>query len=188
MKYLIVGVGNPGAKYENTRHNIGFLVADKLAKELDCSFAPDSHGELAVGKHKGRTLYILKPNTFMNLSGKAVNYWLTKLKIKSLDNLLVIVDDLHLDLGVVRLRKKGSDGGHNGLRDIQARLGTTKYPRLRMGIGSDFHSGQQIDYVLGQWPEEDRSTLEEMVAKGSEVIMNFVTIGSDRTMNTFNNK
>lgn len=188
MKYLIVGLGNPGQKYENTRHNIGFKVVDYLAEELQASFSLDTHGYVAVGKHKGRSLHILKPTTFMNLSGKAVNYWLTKLKIKSLDKLLVIVDDIHLDFGTIRLRKKGSDGGHNGLRDIQDRLSTNKYPRLRMGIGNHFYSGQQIDYVLGEWQGEEADMLDEIIERGSEVIKSYVSIGPDRTMNLYNNK
>lgn len=185
MKYLIIGLGNIGAKYDNTRHNIGFDVVDYLADEHEGKWKTETLGDICEIKHKGRTLVLLKPSTFMNRSGKAVNYWMTKKKIQK-DNLLVIVDDLHLDLGKMRLRGKGSDGGHNGLKDIQQVLGGNKYPRLRFGIGNDFHSGQQIDFVLGQWTSEEQDKLPKYIKKSADAIKSFATIGMKFTMEQFN--
>lgn len=187
MKYLIVGLGNPGDKYENTRHNIGFKVIDALAKERDGAFETTKLGDTAAIKWKGRTLLLLKPSTYMNLSGKAVNYYLQKEKL-SPENLLVIVDDLALPFGKLRLRGKGSDGGHNGLKDIQAVLNSSKYARLRFGVGHEFSKGRQVDYVLGEWNEEEQKTLEERIKVATEIIKSFTAIGLNRTMSEWNNK
>ncbi|MBN4062271.1 aminoacyl-tRNA hydrolase [Bacteroidales bacterium AH-315-I05] len=187
MKYLIVGLGNPGKEYENTRHNIGFKVLDALAEESGTSFLDKRHAFIASSKFKGRTLVLLKPTTFMNLSGKAINYWLQKEKI-SLDKLLVITDDIALPFGTLRMRAKGSDGGHNGLSHIIETLGTGEFPRLRFGVGSDFHQGQQVDYVLSEWVEEEKKTLPERILKAIEMVKSLATIGINRTMSTLNNK
>src|SRR5690606_951060 len=157
-KFLIVGLGNPGAEYVNTRHNIGFKVIDFLANENQVDFQTVKLGSVAEVKIKGRTLILLKPNTYMNLSGKAVKYWLEKEKIP-LENLLIITDDLNLSFGTIRLKAKGSDGGHNGLKSIQALLQTTNYARFRFGISDEFKKGQQVDYVLGEWTEEEKNHL-----------------------------
>lgn len=159
-KFLIVGLGNIGPKYENTRHNIGFKILDALAQEREVSFETQKLGDVASFKHKGRTFILLKPSTYMNLSGKAVNYWMQKEKI-SLENLLIVTDDLNLPFGTLRLKTKGSDGGHNGLKDVQAQLNTTKYNRFRFGISDEFSKGQQVDYVLGEWDETERKKLPE---------------------------
>lgn len=161
MKYLIAGLGNPGPEYENTRHNIGFLVLDELVRILKGSWKDERHGWVAEVKYKGRQLTLLKPSTFMNRSGKAVSYWGLKMKLKTPDQVLVIVDDIHLDFGTFRLRKKGSAGGHNGLKDIEEKMGRQDYPRVRVGIGSDFYSGQQINYVLGEWSDEELEKLPD---------------------------
>jgi len=187
MKYLIVGLGNPGDKYENTRHNIGFKVLDVLAKASNTSFEPNRLADTATIKHRGRTLILVKPTTFMNLSGKAVKHYLTSEKIP-LDNLLIVTDDLSLPFGTIRMKSKGSDGGHNGLKNIQDLVQTTKYPRLRFGIGSDFNRGQQVDYVLGEWSPEEENKLDERIQKASEAILSFSAIGLNHTMNAFNNK
>lgn len=187
MKYLIVGLGNPGDKYEMTRHNIGFKTLDVLAKASNVVFEPNKLADTCVVKHKGRTLFLVKPNTFMNLSGKAVNYYMQKEKIK-VENILVITDDLALPFGTLRMKPKGSDGGHNGLKSIQNILGSNKYPRLRFGIGNEFHKGQQVDYVLGDWTLEEQMQLPERVSIACEMIISFATIGLDRSMNMFNNK
>lgn len=186
MKYLIVGLGNPGAKYENTRHNIGFKVLDVLAEASDTVFEPVKHGEMAEVKHKGRILKLLKPNTYMNLSGKAVAYWMQQEKI-NLDHLLIITDDIALPFGTIRLKHKGSDGGHNGLKDIQARIGTARYHRFRFGVGSDFQKGRQVDYVLGEWNEDENSRMKERLGRSKELVESYAAIGIERTMNFFNN-
>lgn len=186
MKYLIVGLGNPGTEYVGTRHNIGFEVLDALAGASNISFSPDRYGDTATLKFKGRQLVLLKPSTYMNLSGKAVRYWLEKEKVP-VERMLVITDDLALPFGTLRIRSKGSDGGHNGLKSIQSLINTTKYPRLRFGIGSEFHKGQQVDYVLGKWSEEETSQLGERLKRCCEAIESFATAGTDRTMNFFNN-
>ncbi|MCB9081484.1 MAG: aminoacyl-tRNA hydrolase [Lewinellaceae bacterium] len=186
MKYLIVGLGNIGAEYENTRHNIGFLVVDALARALDVSFSPDTLGAVARFKHKSRTFVLLKPSTYMNRSGKAVHYWLQKEKITK-DNLLVIVDDLNLPYGTIRLRGKGSDGGHNGLKDIDQVCGGNNYARLRLGIGNEFQKGRQVDYVLGEWSDDEAAKLPETLESAGEVVKSFATIGLQRTMSAFNN-
>jgi len=187
MKFLITGLGNPGSKYEFTRHNVGFKVLDALANASNTSFSAGRHGELSEFNHKGRTLILLKPNTFMNLSGKAINYWLQKEKIK-VENSLVITDDISLPIGQLRMKGKGSDGGHNGLKSIQETLGTTKYPRLRFGIGDNFYSGQQVSYVLGNWDDNDLLVLEEKIKIANDMICSFCSTGIDRTMNFYNNK
>ncbi len=186
MKYLIVGIGNIGEKYDETRHNVGFEVVDYLAEQSSASWKSVSHGEMTTIKHKGRHLLLLKPNTYVNLSGKAVRYWLQKEKIPT-ENLLVVVDDLHIEFGTIRLRGKGSDGGHNGIKDINATLGS-KYARLRVGIGSDFHKGQQVDYVLGKWSQAEKDGLPTILKKSAEVAQSFAAIGLAHTMSNFNNK
>lgn len=187
MKYLIVGLGNIGAEYSNTRHNIGFKVLDALAKASNISFVDSRYGAVAELKHKGRIYVLLKPSTYMNLSGKAVNYWMQKENI-ALENIFVIVDDLALPIGAIRIRQNGSDGGHNGLKSINEVLGTNAYARLRFGIGSDFSKGRQVDYVLGEWTEEEEKILPERIVKASDAILSFGTIGVERTMNFFNSK
>lgn len=186
-KFLIVGLGNIGEKYANTRHNIGFKILDHLVKSEDIAFETLKLGDIATLKIKGRTLILLKPSTYMNLSGKSLKYWLEKEKIP-LENLLVITDDLNLPFGSLRLKTKGSDGGHNGLKDIQDKLQTTKYNRFRFGISDTFGKGRQIDYVLGEWSEDENSKLEERLRKASELIKSFALAGVNNTMNTFNGK
>lgn len=186
-KFLIVGLGNPGPKYYNTRHNIGFRILDYLASQEGVNFETQKLGDVASFRFKGRSFILLKPSTFMNLSGKAVNYWLGKEKVP-LENLLVVTDDLNLNFGTLRLKPKGSDGGHNGLKDIQALLSTTKYSRFRFGISNEFSKGKQIDYVLGQWGAEEESEMSERLKKSAELIKSFGTAGLDNTMNTFNGK
>jgi PTH1 family peptidyl-tRNA hydrolase len=186
-KFLIVGLGNPGPKYHNTRHNIGFRVLDFLVKAESLDFETEKLGEKTEFKYKGRTFILLKPNTYMNLSGKAVRYWLEKEKIP-LENLLVITDDLNLPFGTLRLKTKGSDGGHNGLKDIQAILNTTKYNRFRFGISGDFPRGKQVDYVLDEWNEEEESQMKERLENSVELIKSFGTAGVERTMNFFNGR
>ncbi len=186
-KYLIVGLGNIGAEYENTRHNIGFKVLDALAKEKKISFESAKLGSITSFNYKGRKLILLKPSTYMNLSGKAVNYWLQKEKI-ALDNLLIVTDDLNLNFGSIRLKAKGSDGGHNGLKDIQRVLNTTKYPRFRFGIGDEFSKGKQVNYVLGEWSNDEEAKLVERLATSTQLILSFATAGIANTMNQFNGK
>lgn len=187
MKYLIVGLGNMGMDYDDTRHNVGFEVVDRLAKDAEVSFKNDTLGDLATVKHKGRTLILLKPSTYMNLSGKAVRYWLQKEKIKQ-ENLLIVVDELQLPLGALRMRQGGSDGGHNGLKSIDQLLGGNKYARLRVGIGKDFPKGRQVDYVLGKWTNEESDQLPNIRKKAAEMVKSFAAIGIKHTMNQFNNK
>ena len=186
-KFLIVGLGNIGEKYENTRHNIGFKILDAFAKQEDLNFETQKLGDLCTYKFKGRTFILLKPNTYMNLSGKAVQYWLTKEKIP-LENLLVITDDLNLPFGSIRVKTKGSDGGHNGLKDIQDKLNTTKYNRFRFGISDAFTKGRQVDYVLGVWTTEEIDALKERSEKSIALIKSFGLAGINNTMNTFNGK
>lgn len=185
MKYLIAGLGNIGSEYEGTRHNIGFDILDHLAIENDGKWKTDTLGDICEIKHKGRTLCLLKPSTYMNRSGKAINYWMTKKKIKR-DKILVVVDDIHLDLGKLRMRGKGSDGGHNGLKDIQQVLGGTNYPRLKFGVGNNFHSGQQVNYVLGKWESDEEATVQKQIKKAAEAIKSFAAIGIKFTMERFN--
>ena len=186
-KYLIVGLGNIGEKYANTRHNIGFKILDHFANKENLTFETQKLGDVTTYKLKGRTFIFLKPNTYMNLSGKAVLYWLTKEKIP-LENLLVITDDLNLTFGSIRLKTKGSDGGHNGLKDIQEKLNTTKYNRFRFGISDAFSKGNQIDYVLGEWTDEENKNLKERLKKSVELIKSFGLAGVNNTMNAFNGK
>lgn len=181
MKYLITGLGNIGYEYEGTRHNIGFEAVDFLCKNLEGNWRSDHHGELAEVKFKGRTLILLKPNTYMNLSGKAIRYWVQKEKIP-LENCLVVLDDLNLVFGKQRLRPRGSDGGHNGLKNIQELLGTDAYPRLRIGIGNNFSKGRQVNYVLGRWTEDEKAELPRILEKAAEVIKTYATIGLERAM------
>ena len=186
-KFLIVGLGNIGPKYENTRHNIGFKVVDAFAKAQEASFETAKLGDVAKTKVKGKTVILLKPNTYMNLSGKAVRYWLQQEKIP-LENLLVITDDLNLEFGTIRVKTKGSDGGHNGLKDIQAQLQTTKYNRFRFGISDQFSKGRQVDYVLGDWDAKEAAALPERLAISGQVITSFVQAGMTNTMNNYNGK
>lgn len=187
MKYLVVGLGNPGTKYTETRHNIGFKVVEELANELGGTFSLQKVAEKAEVKFKGRTLVLVKPTTYMNLSGKAVNYYLQQEKIPR-ENLVVITDDIALPFGKLRMKGKGSDGGHNGLKDIQAVLNTVEYARLRFGVGSDFHKGQQSDYVLGEWSPEEKEQLGERIKTAAEFIKSFTTIGLGLTMTNWNGK
>ncbi|RKE98611.1 aminoacyl-tRNA hydrolase [Ichthyenterobacterium magnum] len=186
-KFLIVGLGNIGDKYANTRHNIGFKVLDYLAKKEELTFETNKLGDITTYKLKGRTFILLKPSTYMNLSGKAVQYWLTKEKVP-LENLLIITDDLNLPFGSIRLKTKGSDGGHNGLKDIQDKLQTTKYNRFRFGISDEFSKGRQVDYVLGDWTQDENEKLPERLNKSIELIKSFGLSGINNTMNTFNGK
>ncbi len=185
-KFLIVGLGNIGADYMHTRHNIGFEILDRFAEKESLVFETVKLGAITTYKFKGRTFVFLKPSTFMNLSGKAVKYWLGKEKIP-LENLLVVTDDINLPFGTIRLKTKGSDGGHNGLKDIQLQLGTTKYNRFRFGVGAEFSRGRQVDYVLGKWNEEEQTLLPERLDRSCELIRSFVMAGVANTMNAFNN-
>lgn len=187
MKYLIVGLGNIGPEYANTRHNIGFIIADALAREGKASFSPGRYGDMAKMKYRSRTLLILKPSTFMNLSGNAVKYWLNKEKIP-LENLLIVLDDLALPTGTLRLKAKGGDGGHNGLISIIQQLGTQNYPRLRVGIGENFARGYQVDFVLGKWDEAEIKVMEPKIKIAVDMVKSFCTIGISRTMNSFNTR
>lgn len=187
MKYLIVGLGNIGDEYHNTRHNIGFTVLDALAKASNICFEDKRYGAVAEYKFKGRTFILLKPSTYMNLSGKAVNYWLKEEKIP-VEHLFVIVDDLALPLGALRIRPKGSDGGHNGLKNINEVLGTQDYARLRFGIGNEFPKGAQVNFVLNRWTKEEEELLNKRIPVAVEMIKGFGTIGLQLTMTQFNNK
>ena len=186
-KFLIVGLGNIGDEYANTRHNIGFKILDHFVQKEDITFETQKLGAKAAFKLKGRSFIFLKPSTYMNLSGKAVKYWLEKEKIP-IENLLVITDDLNLPFGSIRLKTKGSDGGHNGLKDIQDKLNTTKYNRFRFGISDTFGKGRQIDYVLGQWSDEESSKLEERLDQSVALIKSFGLSGVNNSMNSFNGK
>ncbi|MDD2488982.1 MAG: aminoacyl-tRNA hydrolase [Bacteroidales bacterium] len=188
MKYLIIGLGNIGEEYSKTRHNVGFMALDYFANGIEsCKFSIERHAYIAQTKHKGRTIILAKPTTFMNLSGKAVKYWIDKEKVP-LENVLIIVDDIALDLGVIRMRMGGSAGGHNGLENIIEILGTNKFNRLRFGIGDNFSKGKQIDYVLGNFSEGEKATLNLKFDTVNEIIKSFSTIGMDRTMNAYNGK
>jgi PTH1 family peptidyl-tRNA hydrolase len=186
-KFLIVGLGNIGAEYVNTRHNIGFKVLDYFARKESTSFQTAKLGDTAEFKIKGRTLILLKPNTYMNLSGKAVKYWMEKENIP-IENLLVITDDLNLAFGTIRIKTKGSDGGHNGLKNIQLLLNTSEYPRFRFGISDEFKKGKQIDYVLGEWNDDEKAKLPERLELASEIISSFALAGLSETMNIYNGK
>lgn len=186
-KFLIIGLGNIGAEYVNTRHNIGFKIIDHLAKKESLSFDTFKFGMLAEYKFKGRTFFLLKPNTYMNLSGKAVKYWMDKENIP-LENILVITDDLNISFGTIRIKPKGSDGGHNGLKNINLLLNTQNYARFRFGISDEFKKGKQVDYVLGDWDESEKIKLPERLEVASEIIKSFGTGGLENTMTTYNGK
>lgn len=185
MKYLIIGLGNPGAEYANTRHNIGFIVLDALARSLGVTFASDRYASLARGRYRGHILVLVKPSTYMNLSGKAVRYWMTREKT-GIENILVVVDDIALPLGTLRLRSKGSDGGHNGLADIIYQLESIDFPRLRFGIGDEFARGTQVDYVLSRWTKKEEEVLLPRIADAVKAVESFVTIGIERAMGEVN--
>ncbi|MFT5616953.1 MAG: PTH1 family peptidyl-tRNA hydrolase [Arenicella sp.] len=185
MKYLIVGLGNIGREYENTRHNIGFMVLDELVKKKEASFEIDRLAYKTEIKHKGRTIHLIKPTTYMNLSGKAVRSWMNELKIP-LENVLIVVDELALPLGTLRMRTKGSSAGHNGLKNIEELLTTSKYTRLRFGIGDEFSKGKQIDYVLGKFTSDEQIDLPTLIDTSCEMILSFASIGAQRTMSQFN--
>lgn len=187
MKYLIVGLGNIGAEYAETRHNIGFKVLDALAGASDAFFTTGRYGAVATLRHKGHTLILIKPSTYMNLSGKAVRYWMDAERIAP-ENLLVVSDDIALPFGALRMRAKGSAGGHNGLKNIAELLGTEVFARMRFGVGGDFPRGHQVDYVLGEWTEEERAAMPERLKLFGDAILSFATIGLERTMNLFNKK
>ncbi len=184
-KYLIIGLGNIGSEYTETRHNIGFKILDALANDASFSFETAKLGDIGLFKIKGRSVLCLKPSTYMNLSGKALKYWMDKENIP-LENVLVITDDINLEFGTIRLKTKGSNGGHNGLKDIQNVLQTTNYNRLRFGVGADFGKGRQVEYVLGEWTETEKNALTERYEKTTELIKSFVLAGVARTMNQFN--
>jgi PTH1 family peptidyl-tRNA hydrolase len=186
-KFLIVGLGNVGEKYANTRHNIGFKILDEVAQENKTIFETEKLGDVATFRVKGRTFILLKPSTFMNVSGKALKYWMDKEKI-SLENILVVTDDVHIDFGVIRLKAKGSAGGHNGLKDIQDKLQTQQYARFRFGIGGAYKKGRQVDFVLGEWTKEETSQLIERLPLAAKIITSFGTAGLSNTMNTFNGR
>jgi peptidyl-tRNA hydrolase, PTH1 family len=186
-KYLIVGLGNIGAEYANTRHNIGFKILDYFAQKENISFQTAKLGDVAEYTIKGRKLIFLKPNTYMNLSGKAVDYWMKKENIAT-ENIFVITDDLNLSFGTIRIKAKGSDGGHNGLKNIQLVLNSTEYPRFRFGISDEFKKGQQVDYVLGEWNEDEKSNLNERYEMAMKIIQSFALAGLNNTMNEFNGK
>ena len=187
MKYLIVGIGNIGDQYENTRHNIGFIVLDALAKASNVIFKSKRLGKVTETSHRGRKFILLKPSTYVNLSGKAVRFWMQKENIPQ-KNILVVVDDLALPFGTLRLRKKGGDGGHNGLFDISQTLGNQEYSRLRFGIGSDYSQGSQVKYVLSNWSEDEEKELPDKIKTAIEIIQSFGFRGIDQTMNSFNKK
>ena len=187
MNYLVVGLGNIGAEYVNTRHNMGFMVLDAWAQASNISFESGRYGSTAVISFKGRKFHLLKPSTYMNLSGKAVRYWLTELKLQP-DQLLVISDDLNIPFGTLRLRKNGSAGGHNGLTNINELIGTQEYARIRMGIGNDFGRGQQVDYVLGELSAEEKEQMPELCKRVIDGVKAWALMGPDRAMNTLNTK
>lgn len=184
-KFLIIGLGNPGEKYEETRHNIGFKVLDELASIHDAKFETLKLGQLAEFKFKGRTFVLLKPNTFMNLSGKALKYWMQQHKV-NLDQVLVVVDDLNIDFGAIRIKAKGSPGGHNGLKNITEVLGRSDYARLRFGVAANYSKGRQVDYVLGEWSQDERRYLPQRIEDAAKACLSFGMAGIAKTMNTFN--
>ncbi|WP_235935418.1 aminoacyl-tRNA hydrolase [Flavobacterium ichthyis] len=186
-KFLIIGLGNIGAEYVNTRHNIGFKVVDHLAKKENSEFQTSKLGTICEIKFKGKSVFLLKPNTYMNLSGKAVKYWMDKENIP-LENILVITDDLNLPFGTLRIKPKGSDGGHNGLKSIQQTLNTSEYPRFRFGISDEFKKGKQVDYVLGEWTDDEKMLLAERLEVSAEAIRSFVLTGLGNAMTAFNGK
>lgn len=186
-KFLIVGLGNIGSEYVNTRHNIGFKILDFFANQENLSFQSVKLGAITEYKIKGRTILLLKPNTYMNLSGKAVQCWMEKENITK-ENVLIITDDLNLSFGTIRIKTKGSDGGHNGLKSIQQLLNTTEYPRFRFGISDEFKKGQQVNYVLGEWTEQEKEILKERLVLSAEIIKSFALAGLNNTMNIYNGK
>jgi len=186
-KFLIVGLGNIGDEYTETRHNIGFKIIDELASQNNLKFSADRFASITECKYKGKTLILIKPNTYMNLSGKAVNYWLQAEKIET-ENMLVLVDELALPFGKIRIGPKGSDGGHNGLKSIQESINTNNYPRLRFGISNEFNKGAQVNYVLGKWSQEEIKTLKDRIDIAVEAVKAFSFVGLQRCMNEFNNK
>jgi len=185
MKYLIAGLGNIGAEYELTRHNVGFLTLDQLAEDQDVNFTLDRQAYHCSFKHKGREIHLIKPTTYMNLSGKAVNYWLQHLKI-TVDRLLVVTDDIALPFGKLRMKAKGSAAGHNGLKNIEQVIGHNRYPRLRFGVGDDFPKGRQVDYVLSRFEAREFDELPSYILRANQMILGFCSLGVDRTMNQFN--
>jgi PTH1 family peptidyl-tRNA hydrolase len=185
MKYLVVGLGNIGAEYAETRHNVGFMVVDKLARQFEATFESERHAFVSEIRHKGRNITIIKPTTYMNLSGKAVNYWLKELKLP-IENSLTILDDVAIDFGKIRLRTSGSSAGHNGLKDIEATLETQNYPRLRFGIGNNYPKGRQVDFVLGKFDHEEKKELEFGIDKAVEATLAFCTVGITAAMNLYN--
>lgn len=186
-KFLIVGLGNIGPEYANTRHNIGFKILDSFAQKHGLSFETAKLGAVTTTTVKGKKFFLLKPNTFMNLSGKAVKYWMEKENIAK-ENILLITDDLNLSFGTIRIKTKGTDGGHNGLKNTQLLLNTSEYPRFRFGISDEFKKGKQIDYVLGEWNDDEKTKLPERLKLASEIIESFVLAGLNNTMNVFNGK
>lgn len=186
-KFLIVGLGNIGSEYKNTRHNIGFQILDALVKDHETTFETEKLGDVASFRYKGRTFVLLKPSTYMNLSGKAIKYWMTKEKIP-LENVLVITDDVNIDFGMIRIKTKGSAGGHNGLKDTEAKLGTQKYTRFRFGVGGNYPKGRQVDFVLGTWNKDEESQLIERLPLATKAVLSFGTDGAQHTMNNFNGK
>jgi PTH1 family peptidyl-tRNA hydrolase len=186
-KFLIVGLGNIGPAYANTRHNIGFKIVDELAEEHKTTFETEKLGDIATFKLKGRTFILLKPSTFMNLSGKSVKYWMDKENI-AVENILVVTDDVNIDFGTIRLKAKGSAGGHNGLKDIHEKLNTQQYARFRFGVGANYSKGRQVDFVLGEWSKQETSELIERLPTSAKIITSFGTAGLANTMNIFNGK
>lgn len=187
MNYLVAGLGNIGAEYASTRHNIGFMVLDAWSQASNAVFRTERYGDVAEVTFKGRKFYLLKPSTYMNLSGNAVRYWMDKLKLP-LENLVVVCDDLYLPLGTIRMRKSGSDGGHNGLKDIQDKLNSAQWTRIRVGIGNNFSRGNQVDYVIGEMTAEEKAAIPQLCSKVIEGIKNFALVGPDRAMNQLNVK
>ena len=187
MKHLVIGLGNPGNEYAGTRHNIGYQVLDTLAGVSSTAFSPDRYGDRAEFRHKGRTFILIKPTTFMNLSGKAVRYWSTQENVQ-LDRCLVITDDLSLPFGSIRLKPGGGAGGHNGLTSIIELLGTEEFPRMRFGIGNDFPRGRQSEYVLGAWSTEEKKTLQERIDLATKAVVQWGLLGMDHAMNSFNKR
>ncbi len=187
MKYLIVGLGNIGQEYAETRHNIGFMVLDHLAKKHGASFDTGRHSFVTEIKTKGRTYVLVKPTTYMNLSGKAVGHWLNTLKLQP-EQMMVITDDIAIPFGKIRIRTKGSAGGHNGLKHIEQTLGHNNYPRMRFGVGDAFHKGKQVDYVLSSFSDDEQAELQTLIEKAADAILAFGTIGLERTMNQYNTK
>lgn len=186
-KFLIVGLGNIGDKYVNTRHNIGFQILDALAKDKNVKFETEKLGDVTRLRFKGKMFILLKPSTYMNLSGKALKYWMTKEKV-AIENVLVVTDDVNIEFGAIRIKAKGSAGGHNGMKDIEDKLGNQKYPRFRFGVGGNYPKGRQVDFVLGQWTKEEESQLIERIPISAKAILSFGTDGINNTMNNYNGK